>query len=103
MKNFAQAAWDAQRFDIVVRGSVAKFGQNASLRAYLLSTGEKVLVEASPVDPVWGVSLAEGDPRLQRPQEWRGLNLLGFALMKARAILRAEGGDGEPGQDKPHR
>jgi ribA/ribD-fused uncharacterized protein len=90
VKNFVQARWDAHRFDIVVRGSAAKFGQNPSLRAYLLGTGEKVLVEASPVDPVWGVSLAEGDPRLQHPLEWRGLNLLGFALMKARSILRAE-------------
>ena len=90
VKNFAQPEWDAHRFGIVVRGSVAKFGQNADLRTYLLNTGEQVLVEASPVDPVWGVSLAEGDPRLERPEQWRGLNLLGFALMKARAILRAK-------------
>jgi len=92
VKNFDQAVWDAHRFDIVVRASVAKFGQNADLRAYLMTTGDKVLVEASPVDPVWGVSLAEGDPRLERPEEWRGLNLLGFAIMKARAMLRAEVG-----------
>lgn len=90
VKDFALPEWEAHRFDIVVRGNIAKFSQNADLRAYLLNTGEQVLVEASPVDPVWGVSLAEGDPRLERPEQWRGLNLLGFALMKARAALRAE-------------
>ncbi len=88
VKNFVQAEWDAHRFDVVVRGSVAKFGQNPDLRTYLLNTGDKVLVEASPVDPVWGAGLAEGDPKLERPEEWRGLNLLGFALMKARVVLR---------------
>ncbi len=62
------------------------------LRTYLLNTGEQVLVEASPVDPVWGVSLAEDDPRRAAPGTMAGANLLGFALMKARAILRAETG-----------
>jgi ribA/ribD-fused uncharacterized protein len=90
VKNFDQTVWDVHRFDIVVRASIAKFGQNPDLHAYLMTSGDKVLVEASPVDPVWGVSLAEGDARLERPQEWRGLNLLGFALMKARAVLRME-------------
>jgi hypothetical protein len=92
VKNFAVAEWEARRFDIVVRGNVAKFGLNQALRTYLLNTGEQVLVEANPVDPIWGVSLAEQDPRVERPEQWRGLNLLGFALMKARAILRAETG-----------
>ena len=92
VKNFDQAKWDSHRFDIVARGSIAKFGQNPDLLAYLMTTGDKVLVEASPVDPVWGAGLAEGDPGLERPEEWRGLNLLGFALMKARAVLREQTG-----------
>jgi ribA/ribD-fused uncharacterized protein len=72
----------------VVRASLAKFGQNAELRSYLLETGDKVLVEASPVDRVWGIGLAADDPRAEQPSEWTGLNLLGFALMRARATLR---------------
>jgi ribA/ribD-fused uncharacterized protein len=79
--------WMEHRFDIVVRASLAKFGQNADLRGYLLETGNKVLVEASPVDRVWGIGLAADDARAQVPAEWKGLNLLGFALMRARATL----------------
>jgi ribA/ribD-fused uncharacterized protein len=79
--------WEQHRFDIVVRASAAKFGQNADLAAYLAETGDKVLVEASPVDRVWGIGLAADDPRAERPTEWQGLNLLGFALMRARTML----------------
>jgi ribA/ribD-fused uncharacterized protein len=89
VKNFTEAEWEAHRFDIVVRGNVAKFAQNAELRTYLLHTGEKVLVEASPVDLIWGAGAGAGDPRVESPDRWPGANLLGFALMKVRAILLA--------------
>jgi ribA/ribD-fused uncharacterized protein len=85
---FEQQTWDDQRYGVVVAGSVAKFGQHADLRAYLLGTGERVLVEASPVDRIWGIGLAADDPRAADPAQWRGDNLLGFALMDARAALR---------------
>ncbi|MEH0982571.1 NADAR family protein [Micromonospora sp. CPCC 205556] len=88
VRGFDEAVWEARRYDIVVAGSVAKFGQHDDLRAYLLGTGERVLVEASPVDRVWGVGLAADDPRAEDPARWRGLNLLGFALMQARDELR---------------
>ena len=86
---FDQASWEAKRYDIVVSGSLAKFGQHDDLRAFLLGTGERVLVEASPVDRVWGIGLAADDPRADDPARWRGANLLGFALMAARDTLRA--------------
>ncbi len=50
VKCFDEAQWSAGCFDIVVRGNLAKFGQNAELRTYLAGTGEQVLVEASPLD-----------------------------------------------------
>lgn len=91
VRDFDQATWDANAFAIVVRGNVAKFGQNEVLGAYLKATGGKVLVEASPLDRVWGIGMGEADPRAGRPGEWRGRNLLGFALMAARAeLLTAE-------------
>ena len=91
VRGFDDQRWMEHRFDIVVRASLAKFGQNADLRGYLLETGDKVLVEASPVDRVWGIGLAADDARAQRPSEWSGLNLLGFALMRARATLADAG------------
>ncbi|MEU9045900.1 MULTISPECIES: NADAR family protein [unclassified Kitasatospora] len=89
VKDFDDEVWVAGRFELVVAGNVAKFGQDESLRAYLLGTGSRVLVEASPVDRIWGIGLAADDIRAQQPSEWRGLNLLGFALMEARARLAA--------------
>lgn len=68
-------------------GSVAKFSQHADLRSYLLGTSGRVLVEASPVDRIWGIGLAAADEAASDPEQWRGLNLLGFALMQARTLL----------------
>jgi ribA/ribD-fused uncharacterized protein len=46
---FDEAAWTASRFDIVVRGNAEMFASSDALRAYLIGTGHRVLVEASPV------------------------------------------------------
>lgn len=86
---FDEALWNQHRFEIVVRGNLAKFQQNPALGQFLLRTGNQVLVEASPVDPVWGIGLAAADPRAHDPAQWQGLNLLGFALMAVRAQLAA--------------
>jgi len=88
VRGFDEATWVARRYEIVVAGSLAKFGQHEELRRFLLGTGERVLVEASPVDRIWGIGLAAGDPRAADPARWWGENLLGFALMDARATLR---------------
>ena len=89
VRGFGEAVWAAHRFEIVVRGNIAKFGQNSELRDFLLSTRDRVLVEASPRDPVWGIGLAASDERAASPATWRGLNLLGFALMTALDALAA--------------
>ncbi|MEU2182787.1 NADAR family protein [Streptomyces thermolilacinus] len=89
VRGFDEAVWKRERYGIVVAGSRHKFAQNAELRGFLLGTGERVLVEASPLDRIWGIGLAADDERAQDPARWRGLNLLGFALMDAREELRA--------------
>ena len=86
--NFEQATWEAERFGIVVAGNRLKFEQHDAERSYLLGTGDRVLVEASPLDKVWGIGLRGDDPRASDPAQWRGLNLLGFALCEVRDILR---------------
>ncbi|MET7645291.1 NADAR family protein [Streptomyces sp. NPDC005426] len=91
VRGFDAALWERERYDLVVTGSVHKFGQNPELGGFLLGTGDRVLVEASPMDRIWGIGLAADDPRAEDPATWRGLNLLGFALMEARAALRDEG------------
>lgn len=86
---FDEERWAEHRFELVVTGSVHKFGQDPQLRDYLLGTGDRVLVEASPLDRIWGIGLAATDEQAQDPARWQGLNLLGFALMEARRRLSA--------------
>lgn len=88
VRGFDEGTWVAERLDVVVRGNVAKFGAHDGAREFLLGTGDRVLVEASPVDRIWGIGLAADDERATDPAAWRGLNLLGEALMEVRARLR---------------
>ncbi|WP_026116257.1 NADAR family protein [Nocardiopsis valliformis] len=92
VRGFDEEAWERERFEIAVLGNVAKFGQNEDLRAFLLGTGERVLVEASPRDRVWGIGIGKENENAERPHLWRGRNLLGFALMEARARLSEQEG-----------
>lgn len=90
VRGFDEDTWRAARFEIVTRGNLEKFDQDPRLRDYLLGTGEAILVEASPGDRVWGIGLSASHPDARDPSRWRGLNLLGFALTRARAVLRGE-------------
>lgn len=92
VRDFDDSVWERERFAVVVEGSVHKFAAHPDLRAFLLGTGERVLVEASPMDRVWGIGLAADDERASDPERWRGPNLLGFALMAARERLAGTGG-----------
>jgi len=87
--DFDESVWASRRFDIVVQANLAKFSQNEDLKAFLLATGERVLVEASPVDRIWGIGLAANNVAAENPNKWRGHNLLGFALMEVRDTIRA--------------
>ena len=88
VRSFDQKVWDKFKYAIVLGGNWCKFSQNRDLREFLLSTGDSVLVEASPYDNIWGISLAASSPEAQNPVQWRGQNLLGFALMEVRDELR---------------
>ncbi|WP_454340799.1 NADAR family protein [Streptomyces albogriseolus] len=88
VRGFDEEIWRRERFGIVVTGSEHKFAAHGGLRSFLLGTGDRVLVEASPVDRVWGIGLAADDEAAADPARWRGPNLLGFALMEARRRLR---------------
>ncbi len=87
IKNFDAEAWNENKYEIVKRGNFLKFSQNESLKQFLIQTKNKVLVEASPVDAIWGIGLAEDDQNAKDPASWKGENLLGFALMEVRDEL----------------
>lgn len=87
VKDFDSQLWQEHRFAVVLRGNLAKFSQNENLKDYMFSTGESILVEASPTDTIWGIGLSEEQARTVSPADWKGLNLLGFALMRTRSLL----------------
>jgi len=84
IRGFDEAIWEQHRFSIVVRANRAKFAQNRELRDFLRHSSKRILVEASPVDRIWGAGLAADDAGITNPNLWPGLNLLGFALMQVR-------------------
>lgn len=88
VRGFSEETWAAHCYALVVAANMAKFGQHRALRSFLLGTGERVLVEASPSDTIWGIGLSAAQPEAMHPASWRGLNLLGFALMNVRLALR---------------
>lgn len=90
VKYYDDVVWKSVKFDVVVKGNLAKFSQNEKLRNFLISTDDKVLVEASPKDEVWGIGLDEHSYEAYCPRKWKGTNLLGFALMEVRDKLRKQ-------------
>lgn len=84
VRNFNQEKWNKNRENIARKGNFYKFSQNAKLREFLLSTGDKILVEASPRDRIWGIGMGKSNPDALDPAKWRGRNLLGFSIMSVR-------------------
>ena len=90
VRNFNAYVWKKNCQEVVKRGNLAKFSQNLKLMEYLLGTGDKILVEASPKDTIWGIGLPEDAPEVCNPRLWQGENLLGFTLMEVRDMLRVK-------------
>ncbi|WMW80308.1 NADAR family protein [Undibacterium cyanobacteriorum] len=87
IKGFDETIWTLHRLEIVCEANLAKFSQNPALKNFLLNTGNRILVEASPVDFIWGIGLSHDAPEANNPDSWLGENLLGFCLMEVRRRL----------------
>ena len=90
VKNFQRETWNKHCVEIVTLGNINKFAQNRDILNYLLATDNKVLVEASPRDAIWGIGRDSNAKGIENPLTWKGKNLLGFTLMEARARLREQ-------------
>ena len=86
VNNFAESIWNINKYKSMYDGVYAKFSQNPELKTQLLATGEKVLVEASPYDKIWGIGFNKSDA-LTSKAKW-GQNLLGKVLMEVRNKLK---------------
>lgn len=86
VKNFNNELWDIHKENFMYNACYAKFSQNDRLKDFLLGTGNSEIVEASPVDNIWGIGFSS-DNAMENIDQW-GQNLLGKCLMKVRAVLR---------------
>lgn len=88
VQNYDDAKWNSIRLNMMIDAVYHKFSNNPRLKQKLLDTGEKILVEASKTDDIWGVGLAASDPLILDKRNWKGRNLLGEALMQVRNKLK---------------
>lgn len=88
VRGFEDSIWKERRFEIVKRGNLHKFTQNKKLKEFLLSTENKIIVEASPYDRIWGIGMEKNNKNIENPLKWGGQNLLGFALMAVREDIK---------------
>ena len=86
-KNYKDKIWASRRYQAMVDALTAKF-QDPELKRILLNTGDRILVEASPYDRIWGIGLSEQSPFIYDEKNWKGQNLLGKALMEVREKLK---------------
>jgi ribA/ribD-fused uncharacterized protein len=87
---YDDAKWNEASYGIVKVGNWAKFSQNEELKKYLLGTGKRILVEASPRDRIWGIGMGKSNPDAECPPKWRGKNKLGFVLTEVRDELLSQ-------------
>jgi ribA/ribD-fused uncharacterized protein len=86
--NYNDEEWNRVKFLWMIYVNFLKYSQNIELQQKLLQTNNKILVESSKADLVWGVGLYAADPLILDEKNWRGKNLLGKALMQVRDILK---------------
>lgn len=87
VKNFKDEIWIKNREKIVLQANLLKFSQNLKLKEYLINTKNKILLEASPYDKIWGIGMKKESEGITNMKNWKGKNLLGFKLMSVRDRL----------------
>lgn len=87
VKNYNEQVWSKVRYTRMLEVNREKY-KNSSYANLLLATRDKILVECNPRDTIWGIGLAEDDPRSLNKGDWKGQNLLGEVLMQIRKELQ---------------
>lgn len=96
VRGYVEDEWVKVREEISDSFLLRKFYQNPELKQILLDTGDKIIVEASPYDKVWGIGMGVNNyPDILDQSKWKGQNLLGESLMRVRTRLRDNPVDAE--------
>ena len=82
VKNFNPEVWDKMKEPAMMSALMHKFAISPDFQVSLKESGNKLLVEASPDDSIWGIGFSEHDAE-GNEANW-GQNLLGKCLMELR-------------------
>lgn len=88
VRNFDADVWNNAAKNIAYNNNILKFSQNSEILNMLLSTQNLIIVEASPIDTIWGIGRALDFPDIANKDSWRGTNWLGEVLTKVRDDLK---------------
>jgi hypothetical protein len=86
VKGYNEEAWILAREHAMFIANLHKYYTNPEMLKTLMETKQKMIVEASPVDEIWGIGLAPDNPEALNQGKWKGLNLLGQCLMRVRSF-----------------
>lgn len=86
VKDFDAEKWAEVCYQIMIDVNIPKWKK---LSEYLPMTEDRVIVEASAYDKIWGIGLAPHDDRVLNEANWNGTNLLGKVLMDIREMLKS--------------
>lgn len=84
---FDERQWNLMQKDTMKEILVAKFTECDRLKQFLLSTGDKELVEGNPNDQYWSCGLSIFDNDIWNKVKWTGQNQLGKILVEIRSEL----------------
>lgn len=88
LKDLDYEQWKLESPKVALQVVYSKFCENPKLANWLMATGNKTIVEASP-DRIWGVGMKLDNARILDPSAWGdSQNVMGKALMKVRELIR---------------
>ena len=91
VKGYKDNVWEKVRYDVFYKLNWAKYTQDKELQKKLLDPkfDNKIFVEASPIDKIWGIGYAEDNPNIELAKDYWGKNYLGRILTNIRKRLKA--------------
>lgn len=87
VRGFNIEQWATISRDVMFRANLAKYLQNEDFYKKLMATDGTLIVEASPVDKIWGIGLDAKTAAVTPFDQWQGKNWLGQVLTEVRETL----------------
>lgn len=80
IKNYDDNRWNSIRDRFMLETLRYKYLSCEEFKSFIKENENKVFVEASPYDKIWGVGLSENDTKINNSNNWKGENRLGKCI-----------------------